>query len=92
MSRLREAALVLGAYLVLTWLCLHPLFVHPASTAVDPVVPGGGGPIGLADVNLAIWKVAWACHALWSDPARLFEVQPRGSRVESGRIPVTEVQ
>lgn len=83
MSRLRAsgaggvavegAAVVLG-YMGLAFLLLYPLFVHPASTVIDPLVDyGQAGWMVVPDVTLAIWEMAWGWRALTTAPSTLFD-------------------
>src|SRR5262245_40885156 len=68
-----EGAAVLVAYAACTVFVMRPLFRHPGLAVVDPLNKGGSGPLGLPDVNMVIWLLAWNCHALLHAPQHLFD-------------------
>ncbi len=67
-----ECVGIIATYTSLTWLAMYPLFLHPASEVVDPLNKGGAGILGLPDVKMSVWVLAWVWRALRTDPGNLF--------------------
>ena len=59
----REALAVVGAALVVAVAMTWPAMRNPTATI----------PHDLVDSALMGWELRWGAHALWSDPARLFD-------------------
>ncbi len=69
-GELVAAALV---FAVSTFTLLFPLFAAPGSTLFDPAIRGSLSLFALGDIYTVIWVMAWDAHALWSNPAGLFD-------------------
>ncbi len=54
-------------YALLAVVFLRPLFASPGATTFNP--PG----VGLPDINLTVWILAWDWHALTTAPSELFD-------------------
>ena len=68
-----EACVVAAAYAIATFVLLFPLFVSPGSTLFDPAIRGSLSLFALGDIYTVIWVMAWDAHALWTNPAGLFD-------------------
>lgn len=73
-ERAVEGVVVVVVYLILAFVLLYPLFAHPTHQVIDPTGgKGGAGMLGVPDVNLMIWILAWGWHALTTRAVGLFD-------------------
>lgn len=68
-----EVLAAASLFAVLTFVLLYPLFVAPGSTLFDPAIRGGLSLFSLGDIYTVIWVLSWDAHAVWSNPAGLFD-------------------
>ncbi len=68
-----EGAAAGALYAVATFVLLYPLFLAPGSTIFDPAIRGGLSLFALGDIFTVIWVMTWDAHALWENPAGLFD-------------------